>query len=247
MHPRYRGLSRRQTRWCVQNLSPTRTTSPADCFLLANPAPCNNTGTGSSAEITTVTEQFSIAPLQLALSSSSLPSPPLSPSRTSLHQHTSSPPLPAPVAVMQNSRYVDAPPAAPRGMTQQDFSSAPRNSAAAAPPSASNAWESQDARSNLAVQPVTSASTVKLKKNAVKMFGPAGPTATRPATSVSPAVLPPTSGPVKPEAETAKVYVIPCERNPEITTDSLSVGPSPKRKRSNRAIILNQWTLCLHV
>lgn len=187
----------------MQSLSPTHATLTADCFLLAAPGVRNNTSTGSSAGKIIVSEQASIAPLQLASSLSSLPSPPPSPLRAGLPQH--SPPLPTLGAVMQNSKYADAPPAAPRGMPQQSFSSAPRNSAGTAPPSASNAWASQDVRGNLAVQPVTSASAVKLKKNAVKIVGPAEPIATRSATSMSPAVLSPTSKPIRIETETTNV------------------------------------------
>ncbi|CAG5178537.1 uncharacterized protein ALTATR162_LOCUS8750 [Alternaria atra] len=68
----------------------------------------------------------------------------------------------------------------------------------AAPPT----WASGDARSNLAVQPAANAGSIKLKKNAVKMVGAAGPipvAPSRPAASTQPVTSSPAQGSVKAE------------------------------------------------
>ncbi|CAN9255118.1 unnamed protein product [Alternaria sp. RS040] len=71
------------------------------------------------------------------------------------------------------------------------------------PPSAEpSAWASGDARSNLAVQPAANLGSIKLKKNAVKMVGAAGPipsTASRPAALTLPMASSPNAGPAKVE------------------------------------------------
>jgi hypothetical protein len=69
-----------------------------------------------------------------------------------------------------------------------------------APPTASPAWSSEDARSNLAVQPAANAGSLKLKKNAVKIVGAAGPmstTASQPAAPKSSLLSSPAPGSVK--------------------------------------------------
>jgi len=86
----------------------------------------------------------------------SLISPPVSPAREEVVRHTSPPPLSSSAITMDRSRYMSAPPAASSG------------------------WASGDARSNLAVQPAAYAGKLKLKKNAVKIVGAAGPTPTTP-------------------------------------------------------------------
>ncbi|KAE8826348.1 hypothetical protein CFE70_006684 [Pyrenophora teres f. teres 0-1] len=89
---------------------------------------------------------------------------------------------------MDKSRYAASPPT----------SGSMRGGEGAAPPSAPSSWGLQDARGNLAVQPVASTGTIKLKKAAVKMVG-AAPVQTRPAAAKSVAVLSPTSGAKSPD------------------------------------------------
>jgi hypothetical protein len=78
------------------------------------------------------------------------------------------------------------------------------------PPSAApSAWASGDARSNLAVQPAANLGSIKLKKNAVKMVGAAGPvpsTASRPAALTLPMASSPNAGLAKVELKVSDGY-----------------------------------------
>jgi hypothetical protein len=102
----------------------------------------------------------------------SLLSPPPSPARKQVVRPTS----PPSTNTMDRSRYMSAPPAASPGRA------------------------SGDARSNLAVQPAANTGSLKLKKNAVKIVGAAGPIPTTPSRPVPPTLSvtsSPASGSVK--------------------------------------------------
>ncbi|CAN9324084.1 unnamed protein product [Alternaria alternata] len=95
------------------------------------------------------------------------------------------------------------------------------------PPSAApSAWASGDARSNLAVQPAANLGSIKLKKNAVKMVGAAGPvpsTASRPAALTLPMASSPNAGLAKVEL---KVSDGPAYARPTVAPKSSSVEKS---------------------
>ena len=117
---------------------------------------------------------------------SSLISPPPSPSRERATRQTSSPPPSPLTTIMNKSKYATTPLVA---MPLRGGQGAPpRGVPGAAPTTAPSSWGTQDARGNLAVQPVASTGTVKLKKAAVKVVGASSVTQARPATAKSPAV-----------------------------------------------------------
>lgn len=71
-------------------------------------------------------------------------------------------------------------------------------------------WGSQDARSNLAIQPAANVGSIKLKKNAVRIVGAAGPTSRllpRASTPVPPMASSPALGPVKANSKETPGYV----------------------------------------
>ncbi|CAN9189387.1 unnamed protein product [Alternaria alternata] len=87
-------------------------------------------------------------------------------------------------------------------------------------------WASGDARSNLAVQPAANLGSIKLKKNAVKMVGAAGPvpsTASRPAALTLPTASSPNAGLAKVEL---KVSDGPAYARPTVAPKSSSVEQS---------------------
>jgi hypothetical protein len=79
---------------------------------------------------------------------------------------------------------------------------------------ATSGWASGDARANLAIQPAANSGSFKLKKNAVKIVGAAGPvpaTPSRPA-ATTPVASSPAPGSVKAQAKAAEGYV-PIQNN----------------------------------
>ncbi|KAI8942129.1 hypothetical protein NX059_000220 [Plenodomus lindquistii] len=114
-----------------------------------------------------------------------------------------------PPAAMNSSKYAalhGAPPQGPRSMQPGGSQATPTHlrgavpAQAQAPQAFANApplWGSQDARSNLAVQPAADAGTLKLKKKAVKIVGVAAPLPTTSQPTPAPTPAPsPAPGPV---------------------------------------------------
>lgn len=136
-----------------------QTLSPAHAPCSTNLSPATSTP-NNTVNIKITAHEGSDLVRKSAPAALSLISPPVSPAREEVVRHTSPPPLSSAAINMDRSRYMIAPPAAsPSG----------------------------DARSNLAVQPAASAGKLKLKKNAVKIVGAAGPIPTTPSRFAPPA------------------------------------------------------------
>jgi hypothetical protein len=148
-------------------------------------------------------------------------SAPLSPSKSRDSQHSNPPNRsPSPASVMDRSQLHGTPPVGPRGLTLQGHRGPPsqyspgrslqgsRSATMQAASPASPAVASQDARSNLAVQPVADAGRVRLKKAAVKLVrAPSVMPAASPKPAVPAFVAPPASGPVLAKPQEVERYV----------------------------------------
>ncbi|KAI1548800.1 STE14 protein-S-isoprenylcysteine methyltransferase [Pyrenophora tritici-repentis] len=149
---------------------------------------------------------------------SSLLSPPPSPSRERSTQQEDLLMDASLNRSMDKSKYADGPPA----------SGSMRGGQGAAPPSAPASWGLQDARSNLAVQPVANTGSIKLKKASVKMVG-AAPVQTRPAAAKPVVSLSSTSGAKIPDGPVSTSSTTSASTPKASTTRaSLTLAPEPK-------------------
>ncbi|KAL6150234.1 farnesyl cysteine-carboxyl methyltransferase [Exserohilum turcicum] len=105
---------------------------------------------------------------------SSLPSPPLSPSRTGFCKQLSSILFSPPLAAMERSRYADTPIRSKEPPSQGSLNAPLRGPSSALPSMTSGTSALQNAHNNLATQPVASTGKSKVKKSAVKIVGPVG-------------------------------------------------------------------------
>lgn len=144
----------------------------------------------------------------------SLLSPPPSPSRVVAGKSsTSSAHLPLLTTGMERSVHAMLHGAPPTGGGRNGPPRGPHAAQPRASTVASPSWGTQDARSNLAVQPAENAGTFKLKKNAVKIVGAASttPSALTTPSIVAPAApigsSPPAPGPVKAQFKQTEGFV----------------------------------------
>ncbi|KAH9867906.1 hypothetical protein IAQ61_007210 [Plenodomus lingam] len=132
--------------------------------------------------------------------------------------------------VMDQSKYANThgtPPKGPRSIQSQGHQAKPPSLRPTTPAQASQvfgrppppSWGTQDARSNLAIQPAAGVSTTKLKKKTVKIVGAAAPSNTAPkplpapSTSSSPAPM------MKKEQE-ANHYTTPAPATPTLIAEN---------------------------
>lgn len=166
-------VDKRSSSECKLSLtSPVRSTPSTDCIFSAA-LPHRSPSTKQNTESAAFTEIASTSLADLC-TTSSLPSPPLSPSRTGFCKQLSSILFSPPLAAMERSRYADTPIRSKEPPSQGSLNAPLRGPSSALPSMTSGTSALQNAHNNLATQPVASTGKSKVKKSAVKIVGPVG-------------------------------------------------------------------------